>query len=548
MAKQTPLEIARAKFEVSIPKILQDIQSLSWEENSAASSQSQFSKELQLLFPKTYANPLLTLTKGPKTPHEPLKVGVVLSGGQAPGGHNVIAGLFNGLKKLHKNSELIGFLGGPAGIIENRWKTIDESLVRHYMNQGGFDMIGSGRTKIETPEQFKAALETVKKNKLNGLVVIGGDDSNTNAALLAEYFLSEKVSCAVVGVPKTIDGDLKNEQIEISFGFDSATKTYAEIIGNLAKDALSQKKYFFVVKVMGRSASHVALECALKTHPNLTLIGEEILARKLTLSELVLEIADLISGRAKAGKNYGVILIPEGLIEFIPEFNKLIKELNAIMNSEKGPSADISQVESSLTPDSKACFSQLPREIQTQLVLDRDPHGNVQVSKIESDRLIIELLKKELKKRDSGIKFNPQGLFLGYEGRSCFPSNFDCSYTYALGLVSALLIEAQASGYMACLQNLHLPVEKWQAKGIPLLSMMTMEERSGKLKPVIEKKLVDLRSAPFKSFLEKRKEWELDDHYLMPGPIQFFGPKEITDDISETLKLETGLAPSMLST
>lgn len=545
MSQKSLLELSREQFKNKVPHLLQDFSALSFKKEPLEKKENKFSAELEKVFPRLFSSPKLVLISNQKKSHTPLKVGIVLSGGQAPGGHNVIAGLYDGLKKLNSESTLIGFKNGPAGIIENKWIALDDLLVNKYRNQGGFDMIGSGRTKIETPDQFKAALETIRKNSLNGLVIVGGDDSNTNAALLAEYFLKEGESCAVIGAPKTIDGDLKNEQIEISFGFDTATKIYSEAIGNIAKDALSQRKYTFIIKVMGRSASHVALECALKTHPNMTLIGEEIAERKLTLNQLLNEIADLVEKRAKMGKNYGVILLPEGLIEFIPEFKQLIKELNSFLNKEKelnNDEEDFSAVQKALSVDSRKCFNLIPKEIQKQLLLERDPHGNVQVSKIESDRLVIELLKKELKKRDpSGkiIKFNPQGLFLGYEGRSGFPSNFDCTYTYALGLTAALLIEEKATGFMACIQSLHLPAQDWRVAGIPLVSMMTMEERGGKLKPVIEKKLVELNSAPFVEFQTKRPEWELNDEYQMPGPIQFFGPLEITDEISETLKLES---------
>lgn len=509
------LSTLRAKTAIALPKCFDNFSNLQLKK----AGELKASTEIKAHFPHLLNSLPLELVNSVDLIHQPLKVGVVFSGGPAAGGNNVVAGLFYGLKMLNNNSELIGFLDGPSGIVENKCRPLDENLIKSHFNLGGFDLIGTGRTKIETNEQFAAAAETVHQNQLDGLVIIGGDDSNTNAALLAEYFLANGIACSVIGVPKTIDGDLKNEEIEISFGFDTATKTYSEIIGNLLKDALSQKKYTFFIKIMGRSASHVALECALKTHPNLTIIGEELARNKTTLKELVKEIADLITLRAKAKKFYSVIIIPEGVIEFIPEFKQLIKELN------NG---------SSLSQEANNCYNLLPDAIKKQLDLDRDPHGNIQVSKIETERLLIELVANELSKRE--IKFSPQPLFLGYEGRSCFPSNFDCCYAYALGFMASLLIDQKASGYMAAIQQLHRPIEEWQAKAIPLISMMHMEKRGTSVKPVIEKKLVDLDLEPFKSFAKKRVEWGKTDNYQFPGPIQFFGPNEITDTIPLTLQ------------
>lgn len=509
------LQRLRSEYKPKLPRSLKDFQNLQI-------VYGELSEKLNLkeIFPNTHRKGFIDFKKHDVIPsHDPLRVGVVLSGGQAAGGHNVIAGLFDALKKMNIKSELFGFLDGPIGIIKNVYKSLDAAAIQGYRNQGGFDLIGSGRDKIETPEQFLAAAKTVKDLNLDGLVIIGGDDSNTNAAFLAEYFLNHDIKTHVVGVPKTIDGDLKNEHIEVSFGFDTATKTYAEIIGNILRDSLSAKKYYFFIKLMGRSASHIALECALQTHPNMTLIGEEIAAKERTFKQLTEEICDMIEARSKAGKNYGVVLIPEGVIEFIPEFKILIKELN-----KKGE----------LSPGSKACFESLPKDIQSQLTMDRDPHGNVQVSKIETERLFVDAVRSELKKRKvSG--FSAQPLFCGYEGRSCMPSNFDTQYCYALGHVAALLIDQGATGYMACVKNLTQPVESWSIAGIPLTSMIHMEERKGKQVTVIKKALVELDSKPFLNFKALREDWKLSDDYQYPGPIQFFGPVELTDAVPQTV-------------
>jgi pyrophosphate--fructose-6-phosphate 1-phosphotransferase len=429
---------------------------------------------------------LQKMEKGP-----PLKVGVLFSGGQAPGGHTLVAALFDALKEVNKESLLIGFLNGPQGLIEGSFKLLTKDLVDEYRNLGGFDLLGSSRTKIETLDQFEKVLEVVKKNELNGLVIVGGDDSNTNAFHLATYFKEKNSSCSVIGTPKTIDGDLKNESIELSFGFDTATKVYSEIIGNLCIDAKSQKKYTFFVKVMGRSASHIALECALQTHPNLCLIGEEILAKRLSLKDVIDQIADLIEKRAQMGKNYGVILIPEGIIEFIPGI-----------------------------------------ELSSEL----DPHGNLQVSKIESERFFIEQVSSLLQKR--GVQnFNPQPYFLGYEGRCSFPSNFDCDYTYALGKLAIQLISEGATGLMAVIKNLKQKQEDWVPLGVPLEPMLGLEIRKGKEVLVIKKALVDLNSPIFLKFAKERERFAFEDDYISVGPIQFFGPEEITQKITETLKL-----------
>lgn len=550
MTAMSLLQKMRLQYKPLLPNLLEkvaDIKSVP-EETKERPKNSQIGE----LFPQTSSKLFLSFKSEINLKHQPIKVGVVLSGGQAPGGHNVIAGLFDALKKLNAKSQLFGFLNGPSGIIENKSIEIDEKLLALYRNQGGFDLIGSGRTKIETAEQFQSTLKAVNSLSLDGLVIIGGDDSNTNAALLAEYFSAQNCKTAVVGVPKTIDGDLKNSEIEISFGFDSACKTFSEIIGNIMRDTLSAKKYYYFIKLMGRSASHITLECALQTHPNLALISEEIAEQSKTLKGVTLEICDLICARSQNGKDYGVILIPEGVIEFIPEFKILIDELNALLspdlphsaaidegNSKEKKSAYISKL---LTPASRDCFQQIPLEIQAQLLIGRDPHGNVQVSKIDTERLLIEMVKNELKVRKKAGKysgkFSPQPHFCGYEGRSCLPTNFDSQYCYALGYVAALLVDSKASGYMSCVKNLANPVQEWQIAGIPLTSMMTTEKRLGKFKAVIEKALVDLKGKPFSLLKQARERWAIEDDYACPGPIQFFGPPELTESITVTLSLE----------
>lgn len=535
MINQSRLQKLRQIYQLELPKILLNLDKLVVRSQEKKENRSSTTK----LLPKISGQPILQFFEEENTTsqHPPLRVGTVLSGGQAAGGHNVIIGLYDSLKKLNPQSQLFGFLNGPSGIINNKYVELKNEILEPYRNQGGFDLIGSGRTKIETPEQFKETEKTLSDLKLDGLVIIGGDDSNTNAALLAEYFLDRNIPTKVIGVPKTIDGDLKNEYIEVSFGFDTATKTYAEIIGNVIRDCLSQKKYTFFIKLMGRSASHIALECALQTHPNLTLIGEEIAHKQQTLQDITNQICDVICARAFKGKNYGVILIPEGIIEFIPECKNLIKELNALP-----PNTNHLNVTNQLTEEAKRCFHVLPKGIQEQLLLDRDPHGNIPVSQIETERLFIKKVQNELSFRASkgqfSGKFSAQSLFCGYEGRSAFPSNFDCQYCYTLGCGAALLINAGATGYMCCVQNLTGPVEQWRLTGIPLADMIHLEERGGKTKPVIKKALVELKGKPFKAFESQRESWILNDDYQYPGPIQFFGPRELTDGITMTLQLE----------
>lgn len=537
----SPLQHVRMQYKPKLPDILKEIAKL----QVAAQPKSSVKADPRVIssLPHLHNDSFLAFIPGTSRHHDAKRVGVVFSGGQAAGGHNVITGLFDALKKLHPQSQLFGFLNGPKGIIENESIEITEGLLIPYRNQGGFDLIGSGRTKIETPEQFQAAEKAVRSLNLDGLVIIGGDDSNTNAALLADYFIAQGCSTRVIGVPKTIDGDLKSDFVEVSFGFDTACKTYSEIIGNILRDCLSAKKSYYFIKLMGRSASHVALECALQTHPNMAFVGEEVAEKQKTLMQLTTEIADMICVRAAQGKDFGVILIPEGIIEFIPEFKKLISELNKLLAADKSPSLEESSVVELLSPASAACYKAIPKDIQKQLLIDRDSHGNVQVSKIETERLFIDMVRAELKKRKQiGTytgSFSAQPLFCGYEGRSCLPSNFDAQYCYALGCTAALLIDANVTGYICTVQGLSQTVSKWQIGGCSLVSMMGFELRQGKEKPIIRRALVNLQGAPFKLFQKERAKWQSDDDYRYPGPIQFFGPEEFTDATTMTLQLES---------
>lgn len=548
---KSPLHEARLKYEVTLPEQLKDASSLIDIEGDKTDSLAD-SEDLQKIFPNIFGQAQIHFSKGKSREHSVKKVGVVLSGGQAPGGHNVIAGLFDALKTFHPYSKVYGFLGGPSGIVENSCIEITKELLQNYRNQGGFDLIGSGRTKIETKEQFISVQETVKELDLDGLVVIGGDDSNTNAALLAEYFYSQGSRTKVVGVPKTIDGDLKSKEVEVSFGFDTACKIYSELIGNILRDCFSAKKYYHFIKLMGRAASHIALECSLQTHPNITIISEEVENEKKTLADITNEIADVICSREKEKKNYGVVLIPEGLIEFIPEMKQLILELNELLAEGKSLNEILKQASSheerviyitdNLSKNSISCFNGLPKSIQAQLLEDRDPHGNVQVSRIETEQLLIMTVKEELdrrkkEKRYSG-KFSAQNHFFGYEGRSAMPSNFDCNYCYALGYAAALLVEFEKTGYMAVVKGLTGSVSDWKAGGIPLPSMMNLERRHGGMKPVIRKALVNLKDKPFLALKSARKEWSIKDCYRYPGPIQFYGEGNIVDSISLTLQYE----------
>lgn len=485
-------------------------------------------------FPLSSDKPLLKVQRGSERAKKPLRLGVVFSGGQAAGGHNVISGLFDTLKTLHPESQLVGFLGGPGGILKNKSLEITSEVLAPFRNQGGFDLLGSDRTKFETPEQLQAACVTVQNLRLDGLIIIGGDDSHTNATYLSEFFLNQKCPTKVIGVPKTIDGDLQSPYTPISFGFDTACKVYSEMIGNIARDDLSAKKYYHFIRLMGRSASHITVECALSTHPNMALIGEEILREGKHLSHIVKEIADLVCKRSEQGKEYGIILIPEGVVEFIPDLSKLIAELNPLTSLSK------EEVVHQLSPDSSQCFQMLPHTIQDQLLIDRDPHGNVQLSLIETERLFIAEVTEELSRRKKeGLfkgKFRTQSHFMGYEGRAAFPSHFDCHYCYALGVVSALLVDEGATGYMSFITHLDKPVSEWKAGGLPLTTLIDFEMRKGVKKAVVKKTLVDLNSSGFKQLQSKRHQWELSDDYQFPGPIQFFGPKALTDTCPHILR------------
>ncbi|MBN2527269.1 MAG: diphosphate--fructose-6-phosphate 1-phosphotransferase [Deltaproteobacteria bacterium] len=501
--------------------------------------------KIKALFPSTYGAPVAKFKVGEAKDVRPLNVGVVLSGGQAPGGHNVISGIYDGVKSASQDSRVLGFLGGPGGLVDGKFIEIDDDIMDNYRNSGGFDIIGSGRTKLEDEDQFKACIEVAKTNNLDAIVIIGGDDSNTNAAVLAEYFKANNVVCSVVGCPKTIDGDLKNKYIETPFGFDTAAKTYAALIGNIARDANSAKKYWHFIKLMGRSATHIGLECALQTQPNVCLISEEVEAKQMTLAQVVSEITDVVEARAKNGKKFGIALIPEGLVEFIPEMKTLIRELNDALvgcEAEVEKAAKIEDkveiVSKHLTAQSAAVLSDLPAGIQLQLLLDRDPHGNVQVSLIETEKLLIEMVAKELENREgySG-KFKALNHFFGYEGRCAHPSNFDADYAYALGFSAAVLAQNKMTGYISAVSNLKAGVENWVAGGIPTSMLMNIERRHGEDKPVIQKALVDLEGPAFKKFAENREKWAMEEAYLYPGAIQYFGPSEICDAITETLKL-----------
>ncbi|KPK32657.1 MAG: diphosphate--fructose-6-phosphate 1-phosphotransferase [Chlamydiae bacterium SM23_39] len=530
------LQALRKEYIPNIPCEISDI-NITVQESSLV----KVDKKIENIFEKTSKSPLLSFISGKGKKANFLKVGVLFSGGPAPGGHNVIAGVFDSLKKIDNRSQLYGFLNGPDGILKNKYIVITKELIDNYRNCGGFDLIGSSRTKIETEEQFKQALNNVKSLDLDGLIIIGGDDSNTNALYLAEFFLKENFKTKVVGVPKTIDGDLKNEYILISFGFDTACKVYSEMIGNLARDAMSSKKYYHFIKLMGRSASHIALECALKTQPNFVLIGEEIFKGKKGLDQIVKDIAEMVIKRAKQNKNYGIILIPEGIIEFIYEIKMLIGELNKILSSyeKKFKSFEdkekIDFVLSKLSNSSKKSFLYLPKDIQKQLLLKRDPHGNVQVSQIETEKLLIDKVKEELKNKKD-IKFNPIAHFFGYEGRASFPSNFDANYCYALGFVASSILKEGYTGYICAISNLNKSVNEWRGKAIPLASMMNMEIRKGKEKAVIKKALVDLKGKPFEMFVSLRDKWIIEDNYKYPGPIQFFGDKKLTDSCPIIIK------------
>ncbi|OEG70823.1 diphosphate--fructose-6-phosphate 1-phosphotransferase [Candidatus Endomicrobiellum trichonymphae] len=550
-ANVSELQIERRKFEPVLPDILKTgaafVKLVKGKITQSIADQS----EIKEIFKNIYGLPEITFKKGTNNTiaEKVVKVAVVLSGGQAPGGHNVIAGLFDGLKIANSKNTLIGYLGGPSGILENKYKVVSEKLLGEYRNTGGFDFIQSGRTKIETTEQFCLTKNNLLKSSVDALVVVGGDDSNTNAAMIAEYLKKEKLDKCVIGVPKTIDGDLKNKYIETSFGFDTATKIYSELVGNICRDVNSAQKYWHFVRLMGRSASHIALEVGFKTQPNIVLIGEEISEKKMRIAKIIENIVDVIVKRSQADKNFGVVLVPEGLIEFIPEMKKLISGLNDALAENAAAVAEISSasgkkefIYTKLPSELSDLMKSLPSGIASQLMLDRDPHGNVQVSLIETEKLLIEMVHKklfELKKENKyGGKFSPITHFLGYEGRCGIPSNFDANYTYALGYNAAVLVLNGLTGYLSSVRNLARSPKQWECGGIPLTMMMNIEKRRGKEKPVIQKALVDLNGRPFKEFVKNRDKWALSESYVFPGPIQYFGPANVTDMTTRTLKYE----------
>ena len=553
MAVITPLQKARLQYAPKLPGMLRHgISEICVKEGEATQSVADQEK-IHALFPNTYGKPEITFEKGQNTsPAKKQVVGVILSGGQAPGGHNVVCGLYDALKATDSANVLLGFRNGPSGLLEDDYIEFDDAYIDQFRNTGGFDIIGSGRTKLETEEQFAVAAEVAKKHGLTAIVIIGGDDSNTNAAVLAEYFAAHETGVQVIGCPKTIDGDLKNEDIECSFGFDTATKTYSELIGNIERDANSAKKYWHFVKVMGRSASHVALECALETQPNVCLISEEVAAKKMSLSQIADYIADSVNKRADNGMNFGVAIIPEGVVEFVPEFSVLIAEINELLAGSKADEFNAlaswkekyAFIENGLTKESMAVFAILPETIQQQLFLERDPHGNVQVSLIESEKLFSALVKAKLEERKKAGtykgKFSPLHHFFGYEGRCAFPSNFDADYCYSLGYNAFMLIQYGYNGYLSKISNLSKPAEEWVAGGMPITKMMNMERRHGEDKPVIRKALVELDGKPFKFFEANREAWAVETAYTYPGAIQYYGPTEVCDLTTRTLALEKG--------
>ena len=543
---KSPLQIARATYQPKLPAAFRGDVVL--KEGHATNSVAD-QEEIKALFPNTYGMPLLTMESGEAKLHKTVGVGVILSGGQAPGGHNVICGLFDGLKALNNENRLYGFLGGPSGLVDHQYIELTKDIVDEYRNTGGFDIIGSGRTKLEEESQYDKGAEICKKLGINAIVIIGGDDSNTNACVLAEYYSQKNTGIQVIGCPKTIDGDLKNEMIETSFGFDTACKVYSELIGNIQRDANSAKKYWHFIRLMGRSASHITLECALQSQPNICIVSEEVEAKNMTLRDVVEDIVNVIVHRASHGLNFGTILIPEGLIEFIPAMKKLISELNDLLahnddfNALETDDEKRQYVKGLLSPESSQVYRDLPKGIARQLTLDRDPHGNVQVSLIETEKLLIEMVAKRLAQLKAEGKykgkFSAINHFFGYEGRCAIPSNFDADYTYSLGYTASVLISEGKTGYMSSVRNLTAPASEWIAGGVPITMMMNMEKRHGKMKPVIQKALVLLDGAPFKYFAAQRESWADEKaSYVYPGPIQYYGPTEVCDLPTKTLQLE----------
>lgn len=543
--KTSALQKERASYQPKLPKALQGTVKI---KEGAPTESVDDQDEIKKLFPHTYGMPLVEFVPGDKCEDKRMNVGVILSGGQAPGGHNVISGLFDALKKLNEENRLYGFLMGPGGLVDHNYIEITASFLEKYRNTGGFDMIGSGRTKLEKEDQFEKGLEVIRELDIKALVIIGGDDSNTNACVLAEYYAAKQYGVQVIGCPKTIDGDLKNDQIETSFGFDTATKTYSELIGNIERDCNSARKYWHFIKLMGRSASHIALECALQTQPNICLVSEEIQAKDKTLNEIVENIASVVAYRAKEGNNFGVVLIPEGLIEFIPAIGRLIAELNDLLAAHGADYKDLDKdaqreyILAHLSDANRSTFETLPEDVARQLSLDRDPHGNVQVSLIETEKLLSRMVAAKLEEwKKQGKyqgKFSPLHHFFGYEGRCAAPSNFDADYCYALGTSAAQLIANGKTGYMAIVKNTTDCTDNWKAGGVPITMMMNMERRTGEMKPVIRKALVELEGKPFKTFAANRDEWANHTCYVYPGPIQYWGPSEVCDQTTRTLALE----------
>ena len=539
------LQKERAGYQPKLPKALQGAVKV---QEGAPTQSVDNQEDIKKLFPNTYGMPLVEFVPADSANNAKINVGIILSGGQAPGGHNVISGLFDEVKKLNPENRLYGFLMGPGGLVDHNYIEITAENLQAYRNTGGFDMIGSGRTKLEKEEQFEKGLEVLRKLDIKAVVIIGGDDSNTNACVLAEYYAAKQYGVQVIGCPKTIDGDLKNDQIETSFGFDTATKTYSELIGNIERDCNSARKYWHFIKLMGRSASHIALECALQTQPNICLVSEEIESKDQTLNDIVEYIAGVVAYRAEQGNNFGVVLIPEGLIEFIPAIGRLIQELNDLLaahgvdylNLDKD--AQRKYILEHLSAENKATFETLPEGVARQLSLDRDPHGNVQVSLIETEKLISEMVAAKLdqwkKEGKYAGKFSPLHHFFGYEGRCAAPSNFDADYCYALGSSAAQLIANGKTGYMAIVKNTTAPADQWKAGGVPITMMMNMERRNGEMKPVIRKALVELDGAPFKTFAAQREKWAKETCYVYPGPIQYWGPSSVCDQTTKTLELE----------
>ena len=543
---KSALQIARAAYQPKLPKALKaNVKAIEGAPTQSVADQ----EEIKKLFPNTYGMPLIKFEATQEAETCPaMNVGVILSGGQAPGGHNVISGLFDGIKRIHPDGKLYGFLMGPGGLVDHKYIELTADIIDEYRNTGGFDIIGSGRTKLEKEEQFEKGYEILKELGIKALVIIGGDDSNTNACVLAEYYAAKNYGVQVIGCPKTIDGDLKNDMIETSFGFDTACKTYAEVIGNIQRDCNSARKYWHFIKLMGRSASHIALECALQTQPNVCIVSEEVEAKDQSLDDIVTYIAQVVADRAAQGNNFGTVLIPEGLIEFIPAMKRLIAELNDFLAANADEFAQVDKAEqrnyiiSKLTPANAAIYASLPEGVARQLSLDRDPHGNVQVSLIETEKLLSEMVGNKLaqwKKEGKYVgKFAPQHHFFGYEGRCAAPSNFDADYCYSLGYAAAALIANGKTGYMSSIRNLTAPAEEWIAGGVPITMMMNMERRHGEMKPVIQKALVKLDGAPFLAFAAQRELWAKETEYVYPGPIQYFGPTEVCDQPTKTLQLE----------